>query len=225
MLVEKAFNLYTNPTTTTPARRKKSNRRHPGEGCSDPSAKRARTEDPPTPTPSKEMTPPPGPADQTLPAPTDQNPPTPTNPSPAAQPDKTLVEAFLNSARTSASDRLKNYPDTGGILTVSTGWRSSEEVVAKHAKEIKAAEGRLFKQHKESRVAEAKITKLEEELEKKEESITKISACKERYKEASQINYREANKLQTELEISDKETADLEETNACNLEKYEGAAL
>ncbi|XP_062089293.1 uncharacterized protein LOC133795855 [Humulus lupulus] len=166
MLVEKVFGLYTNPTTTTPANRKKSNWRHPGEGYSDPSAKRARTEDPPAPTPSKETTPPPSPANQ--------NPPASADPSPPAQLDKNL-----------------------GILTVSTGWRRSEEMVPKHAEEIKAVEGRLAKQHKvveakhveELRAAEVKITKLEEERKNKEESIAKITASKERYKEASLINY------------------------------------
>ncbi|XP_062100281.1 uncharacterized protein LOC133806174 [Humulus lupulus] len=226
-----AFDLYTNPTFVTPASRKKSNRCQPGEGCSDPSVKRARTEDPPAPTPSKETTPPPSPTGQTPPAPIDQNPSAPANPSPATQPDKTLVEAILNSDCTSASDRLKklsrhrhsleSFNNTHtmpvgqllsrglnelltGILTVSTSWRCSEEVVAKKAEEIKAAEERLVEEHKvveakhteELRVAEAKIAKLEEELKKKADTVAKITASKDKYKEASLINYREAHKLQ-----------------------------
>ncbi|XP_062075293.1 uncharacterized protein LOC133779336 [Humulus lupulus] len=222
MSVEKAFDLYTNPTTTTPASRKKLNRRQLGEGCSDPSAKRARTEDPPTPTPSKEATPAPGPADQTPPAPTNQNPPAPANPSLATQPDKTQV--LLNSTYTSASDRLKklsrhqrslesfsNAPTMSvdqllsrglnelltGILTLSTSWCRSEEVVTKQAEEIKAAEERPVENHKvveakyaeELQTAEAKIAKLKEELKKEEDSVAKITASKDKYKEASLINY------------------------------------
>ncbi|XP_062080947.1 uncharacterized protein LOC133785727 [Humulus lupulus] len=230
---DKVFNLYTNPTTTTPASKKKSNRRQPREGCSDPSVKRARTKDPPAPTPSKETTPPPGPADQNPPAPTDQNPLVVANPSPAAQLDKTLVEAILNSACTSASDRLKklsrhriilesfsNSPTMPvdqllnrglnelltGILTVSTSWRRSEEAVAKHAEEIKAVEGRLAEQHK---MVEAK------HVEELQTAVAKISKLEEELKK----------KEDSELEISRKEVADLEETNARNLEKYEGATF
>ncbi|XP_062086364.1 leucine-rich repeat extensin-like protein 5 [Humulus lupulus] len=187
MPTKKAFDLYTNTTTTTTSNRKKSNPRHPGEGCSDPSAKMAQTEDPPVPTPSKEMTPSPGPADQNPPDPTDQNPPAPTDPSSPAQPDKTLPAPQLVTG-------CRNCPNTG-ILTVSTGWHRSEEIVGKHDEEIKAAEGRLAEQHKvvkakhvmELQAAEVKITKLEEELKNKEESIAKITASKERYKEASLI--------------------------------------
>ncbi|XP_062080152.1 predicted GPI-anchored protein 58 [Humulus lupulus] len=65
-----AFDLYSNPNATAPA-----SRRHPGESSSDPSKKRAWTEDPPAPTHSKDMTPPPAPVDLTPPAP--RNPRTP----------------------------------------------------------------------------------------------------------------------------------------------------
>ncbi|XP_062119134.1 alpha carbonic anhydrase 7-like [Humulus lupulus] len=71
MPAERAFDLYTNPMST-----KKSSRRQPGEGCSDPSAKRAQTEDPPAPTPTKERTPPPTHVNQNPSTPVEQTPPT-----------------------------------------------------------------------------------------------------------------------------------------------------
>ncbi|XP_062080701.1 uncharacterized protein LOC133785488 [Humulus lupulus] len=251
--------VETSDENDMPASRKKSNRRKDGEGCNDPSVKRARTEDPPAPTPTKETTPPLGPTDQTPPEISKQNPPAAANPSATAQPEKTVVEEILSSACTSASERLKKLSihrrcletidnaltmpldqllnrGLAKLLTDSdrgTGWRYSKEMAGKQAEEIKAAEERLAKKHKaveakhaeELQAAEAKIAKLEEDLKKKEDSIEKIITSKDKYKEASLINYREAHKLQTELEISCKEVANLEEANKRNLEKYEGAAF
>ncbi|XP_062085872.1 vegetative cell wall protein gp1-like [Humulus lupulus] len=97
MPAKKAFDLYTNPTSSPPGSRKKSSRCQPREGYSDPSAKKARTEDPPAPTPSKETTPPPGPIDQNPlspvnqtppPAPADTTPPTFADQTPPGQPKK-----------------------------------------------------------------------------------------------------------------------------------------
>ena len=100
---------------------------------------------------------------------------------------------------------------------MSTNWRCTEEVITKQAEEIKAVEERLVEQQKvaeakhgeELRAVEAKIAMLEEELKKKEDSIAKMTTSKDKYKEASLINYREAHKLQSELEISRKEVANL----------------
>ncbi|XP_062089150.1 proline-rich receptor-like protein kinase PERK8 [Humulus lupulus] len=96
MPVERAFDLYTNPACN-----KKSSRRRPGEGCSDPSAKRARTEDPPAPTPTKETTPPPTPVNQNPPAPVDQTPPAaPADITPPVSTDQT-PSVFQKSSRRS----------------------------------------------------------------------------------------------------------------------------
>ncbi|XP_062100327.1 uncharacterized protein LOC133806217 [Humulus lupulus] len=70
-----AFDLYAKSTS-----KKKSSKRQPREGCSNPSAKRSQIEDPPMPTPTKETTPPPAPAKETSsnqdpPAPVEQTPP------------------------------------------------------------------------------------------------------------------------------------------------------
>ncbi|XP_062085487.1 proline-rich receptor-like protein kinase PERK8 [Humulus lupulus] len=95
-----AFDLYSQPKTTAPASRKKESRRHPGEGSSNPSKKRARTEDLHAPAPSKETTPPPAPIDQTpLPAPVDSTPPpAPVDQNPPDQSGNTQGEATINIA-------------------------------------------------------------------------------------------------------------------------------
>ncbi|XP_062118730.1 vegetative cell wall protein gp1-like [Humulus lupulus] len=109
------FDLYRNPNATAPASRKKASRRHPGESSSDPSKKRAQTENPPAPTPSKDMTSPLAPVDPTPPAsvdptstvPIDPTPPAPPNPSPSTQSKTIQAEAILNTTYNSANDRLK----------------------------------------------------------------------------------------------------------------------
>ncbi|XP_062104263.1 extensin-like [Humulus lupulus] len=87
MPFDDAFGLDSLPKATAPTSRKKESRRHPGESSSDPSKKRAQTEDPPTPVPSKETTPPPALIDQTPPlAPIDPTPPpTPIDQTPPDQ--------------------------------------------------------------------------------------------------------------------------------------------
>ncbi|XP_062119084.1 uncharacterized protein LOC133832806 [Humulus lupulus] len=265
-----AFDLYRQPKTTAPASRKRGSMRHPGESNSDPSKKRARTEDPPAPIPSKETTPP-APVDQTPPpAPVDPTPPTTVNPMPPDQSGKTQAEAILNTAYNSANDKLKKLSRhrcsqeafsnvssmkvkqipsrslneiLSGVFTLSTNWRRSEETYAKHAKEIKAVEGRLIEKLKavkdrhaqlleELRAAEEKNAKLGGELKQHKEALAKDTESKERYRESSVLNFKEASKLKNELAISRKETAELEErvklleeTNASDLEWFKGATF
>ncbi|XP_062114773.1 proline-rich receptor-like protein kinase PERK8 [Humulus lupulus] len=189
MPAKKAFDLYTNPASN-----KKSSQCHPGEGCSDLSAKRARMEDPPAPTPTKETTPPSTPVNQNPPAPVDQTPPaapaniTPpvsTDQTPSGHPEKAPGEALTNA----------------GVLTMSSGWWSSRALVAQfekrvndqlsmveenHVEHLKTIEAKHTEQLKEVEakhaealeIAEAKLVALEEELKKKEASITKSTALK-----------------------------------------------
>ncbi|XP_062103586.1 uncharacterized protein LOC133814671 [Humulus lupulus] len=220
MSAEDPFNMYSEPDPVTPASKKKGSRQHRGESSSNPPTKKAQTEDPPIPVPSKETTPPPAPVDQTSPpAPVDQTPP----PAPADQtlPDqkgKTLEEALMNIALISAKDRVtklsrhrhsrESISDTdslevdqifsralnevlSGVLTMSTGWRRSEALNAKYEK-------RLGEQLK---IAKAKYVE-------------------------------EASKLQDELTISRKENDELEErvklleeTNTKDLERFKGATF
>ncbi|XP_062089291.1 uncharacterized protein LOC133795853 [Humulus lupulus] len=239
-----AFNLYSNPKAKTPASRRKESKRYPGESSSDPSKKRARTEDPPTHVPSKESTLPPAPVDPTPPDPFDPIPPALVNPTPPDQSRKTQAEAVLNTAYNSTNDKLKKLSrHQCRVLTLSTGWRCSEETSAKHAEEIKAVKGRLAEQLKavedrhaqlgeELRVVEERNAKLGEELKQHKEALAKVTESKAKYKEASVINFKEASKIQDELAISKKETAELEErvklleeTNAGDLERFKETTL
>ncbi|XP_062093793.1 uncharacterized protein LOC133799819 [Humulus lupulus] len=228
-----AFNLYSNPNAITPTSRKKMSRRHPGESSIDPSKKRARIEDPSTPLPSKETTPPPAPIDPTPPAPIDLTPPAPRNPSPPAQPGKTHVEAIL-TACTSANDRLKKLSKhwrsqeafsnvssmkveqiisrslNEGVLTMSTSWRRLEEMLPSMLKRL-----RLSRKDSASNSRWPRLNRLSnlprEELKQHKKALVKVIEAKERYKEASVLNFKEASKLQDELAISMKETAKWEE--------------
>ncbi|XP_062114350.1 uncharacterized protein LOC133825420 [Humulus lupulus] len=228
-----AFDLYSNPNATNFVSMRKESRRHPRESSSDPSMKRARIEDPPAPQPSKDTTPPPAPVDPTPPAPVDPTPLAPCNLSPPAQPGKTWTEAILSIAYNSANDKLKKLSRhrrrqetfsnvstmkvdqifsrtlnevLSGVLTMSTGWRCLEEMVANHAEEIKTVEERLVEQLKAAearhaeqlkaveanhteqlRAAEEKNSKLGEELKNHKEALVKVTKAKERYKEASVI--------------------------------------
>ncbi|XP_062086236.1 classical arabinogalactan protein 9-like [Humulus lupulus] len=120
MPTDRAFNLYSKS-----ASKKKSSKRQPGEGCSNPSAKKARTGDPPTPTPTKETTPPPIPVKETTPPPTsvNQNPPAPveqtspaapadltppasTDQTPAGRPKEASREDLTSVVLNSAKDRM-----------------------------------------------------------------------------------------------------------------------
>ncbi|XP_062089581.1 uncharacterized protein LOC133796115 [Humulus lupulus] len=264
-----AFKLYNKPKARTSASKRKESRQYPGESSSDPSKKRARTEKPPTPVPSKEITPPPAPIDPTPPTSIDSTPLAPINPTPLDQSGKTQAEAVLNTAYNSANDKLKKLSShrrsqeafsnvssmkvkqilshslneiLSGVLTLSIGWRHSEETSAKHAEEIKAIEGRLVEQLKapedrhaqlgeELRAAEEQSAKMGEELKQHNETLAKVTESKEKYREASVINFKEASKLQDELAISRKETTELEEqvklleeTNASDFERFKDAA-
>ncbi|XP_062118961.1 uncharacterized protein LOC133832665 [Humulus lupulus] len=108
-----------------------------------------------------------------------------------------------------------------GVLTMSVGWRRSGALTAQYEK-------RLGEQLKASEDKHA------EELKMAEHQATLIKAIetKEKYKEASFHNFKEAYKLQDDLVISRKETKgleecikELEETNAKNLERYKGATF
>ncbi|XP_062104700.1 pollen-specific leucine-rich repeat extensin-like protein 1 [Humulus lupulus] len=82
MPAKRAFDLYAKL-----ANKKKSNKRQSGKGCSNPSAKRSRTKDPPAPTPTKETTPPPASArEATPPFPVNPDPPSPVGQTPPPAP-------------------------------------------------------------------------------------------------------------------------------------------
>ncbi|XP_062114344.1 anther-specific proline-rich protein APG-like [Humulus lupulus] len=135
-----AFDLYSKPKAKTSANRRKESRRYLGESSSDPSKKKAQTEDPPAPVPSKETTPPPAP-DPTPPAPFDPTPPAPINPMPPDQSGKTQGEVVLNTAYNLTNDKLKKLSRHRRNQEAFSN--VSEEMSAKHAEEIKAIEGRL----------------------------------------------------------------------------------
>ncbi|XP_062085880.1 actin cytoskeleton-regulatory complex protein PAN1-like [Humulus lupulus] len=97
-------------------------------------------------------------------------------------------------------------PPPPPLTAPSTNKRRAEEVDAKHAKEIKACEEKI-------KAAEDKVTNLTEELKKRQEELGKVVAAKEKFKEASETNYKEASKLQEDLEASMKEATSLEEQN------------
>ncbi|XP_062119429.1 uncharacterized protein LOC133833527 [Humulus lupulus] len=96
---------------------------------------------------------------------------------------------------------------------------------AKYTEQLEAAE------KKNVELLEQK-TKLAEELKHHQATLIKAIETKEKYKEASLLNFKEASKLQDDLVISKKETEgleerikELEETNASNLERYKGATF
>ncbi|XP_062075181.1 uncharacterized protein LOC133779208 [Humulus lupulus] len=238
MPVERAFDLYTKS-----ASKKKSHRRQSGEGCSNPPVKKSRTDDPPAPTPTKETTPRPAPSrEATPPTPTNPDPPSPVKQTPPPAPVDPTPPA--STVQQSAGRREEASGDdlTGvGVLTLTSGWRflrtqnaqfekrlsdhlSAAE--ARYTEKLKAAEASYVehleavkaKQIEALRDAEVKHTKALKEAEAKH-----LEALQ--YKEVSLNNYREAHKLQDELEISRKEVAALEEQNARNLEDYEGASF
>ncbi|XP_062103808.1 uncharacterized protein LOC133814922 [Humulus lupulus] len=241
-----AFDLYNNINVEAPASRKRGSRRHRGESSSDPSKKRARTKDPPAPPSFKDTTPPPAPLNPTPPAPLHSNPLAPRNPSPPNQSGKTQAEAILNTAYNLANDKLKKLSRHRrsqeafrnvssmkiyqifshalnevliGVMTMNIGWCPLEEIVAKHAEEIKTVKERLVEQLKvvevrhaeqlkvveakhaeQLRAAEEKAAKLGKKLKQHQEALVKITEAKEKYKEASVLNFKEASKLQNDLE-------------------------
>ncbi|XP_062100904.1 uncharacterized protein LOC133806833 [Humulus lupulus] len=119
------------------------------------------------------------------------------------------------------SRRLSVFSCSQGILTIGHNWRRAEESEARFVKEIKAIETRYAKEMNaveakqaeevkavEARVAEelkateARVTNLSEELRRCQESVVKITAFMEKFKEASEINFKEASKLQDDLVIT-----------------------
>ncbi|XP_062075406.1 uncharacterized protein LOC133779463 [Humulus lupulus] len=116
------------------------------------------------------------------------------------QSSRTLTAQFkkklsdqLSAAKAQYAEQLK--------ANEATHAEQMKEVKVKHTEALKEAEAKHIKA---LQVTEAKLASLEEELKKKEASIAKITASKEQYKETSLIKYREAQKLQVELEISRK---------------------
>ncbi|XP_062114440.1 uncharacterized protein LOC133825527 [Humulus lupulus] len=109
-------------------------------------------------------------------------------------------------------------------------------VEVKYIEELKAAEAKYTEQlevveKKNTELLEQKA-KLAEELKQHQATLTKAIETKEKYKEASFLNFKEASKIQDDLVISRKETErleervkELEETNASNLERYKGATF
>ncbi|XP_062118727.1 uncharacterized protein LOC133832393 [Humulus lupulus] len=117
----------------------------------------------------------------------------------------------------------------------------------RHAEELRAVEGKYNEQLEATKVkyseqlgaAEKKNAelleqkaKLAEELRQHQATLLKAIETKEKYKEASLLNFKEASKLQDDLVISRKETEGLEErvkelekTNVSNLERYKGATF
>ncbi|XP_062100622.1 uncharacterized protein LOC133806550 [Humulus lupulus] len=225
-----AFDLYT--YDDAPPRKKRANRRHPGEGSSEPFNKKARAEDPPTPpatpTPTRNTTPPP--PRNSLPPEQARQPSTKDLLSVAYNTTHEKLQRLSRHRRSQeAFSQLPPLPHNQGILTMGHGWRRAEEFEAKFFEEVKAVEARYAEQQK---AGEEKNASLSEELRKHQEAFVKITDAKEKCKEASVLNFKEASKLQDDLVINRKETAEqkerakrLDETNARNLEKYKGAAF
>ncbi|XP_062118320.1 uncharacterized protein LOC133831934 [Humulus lupulus] len=245
MSAEDLFDLYSEPEPAAPPSKKKWSRQHLGESSSIPLTKKIQIADPPTPASSKETTPPPAPIDQTSPpapvdqthppAPVNQPPPTPTDQTPPDQTGEALKNIVLSSSKDRMTKLLRHRrsqeaiigTDTmevdqiinralskvlSGVLTMSASWRRSGALTAQSEK-------------KNAELLEQKA-KLSEELKQHQATLIKAIETKEKYKEASLLNFKEASKLQDDLVISRKETERLEErikereeTNASNLER------
>ncbi|XP_062113949.1 uncharacterized protein LOC133824952 [Humulus lupulus] len=107
---------------------------------------------------------------------------------------------------------------------------------ARHTEELKMAKAKYIEQFEAVKKKNAELlehkAKLAKELKQHQATLTKAIETKEKYKEASFLNFKEASKLQDDLVISRKETGRLEErvkelkeTNADNLERYKGATF
>ncbi|XP_062075260.1 uncharacterized protein LOC133779300 [Humulus lupulus] len=243
---EYTFDMYAN--AEAPRSKKKASRRHPGESSSDHSKKKAQKEDPPVPTPFK--TPPPKQEGRSL---ATTPPPPPRNSPPPKQAGRSVATELMSSAYNATHEKLQrisrhcrsqeafsNLPPlknsqvisrrlsevlSVSILPMSHSWHRAEETKAKHAEEIKACE-------EKAKAVETKVSSLSEELKKCQEALAKVIATKEKFKEASEINFKEATKLQDDLAASLKGATELEglvklleETNAQNLEKFRGATF
>ncbi|XP_062074977.1 uncharacterized protein LOC133778984 [Humulus lupulus] len=134
---------------------------------------------------------------------------------------------------------------------MSAGWRRSRALIAqyekrlseklkasedKHATELKMAKEKYTEQLKAAEKKNVELleqkAKLAEDLKQHQAALTKAIEIKEKSKEASLLNFKEASKLQDDLVISRKEIEgleerikELEETNASNLERYKGATF
>ncbi|XP_062093923.1 uncharacterized protein LOC133799956 [Humulus lupulus] len=106
----------------------------------------------------------------------------------------------------------------------------------KYTEELKAAEAKYTEKIEAAEKKNAELlkykAKLAKELKQHHASLTKAIETKEKYKEASLLNFKEASKLQDDLVINRKETErleervkELEETNASNLESYKEATF
>ncbi|XP_062114057.1 uncharacterized protein LOC133825077 [Humulus lupulus] len=118
-----------------------------------------------------------------------------------AQFEKKLSDQ-LSAAEAQYTEQLKASKATYAEQLKAVETKHSEalkEAEAKHTEALKKAE---VKHLEALQVTEATIASLEEELKRKDASIDKITASKEKYKEVSLMNYREAHKLQDELAIS-----------------------
>ncbi|XP_062075429.1 uncharacterized protein LOC133779487 [Humulus lupulus] len=240
MSSEDMFELYSVPAA--PSSKKKESRPHRGESSKNPPMKKAQTGDPPAAVPSKETTPPPSPLDQTSPpAPVDQNPPPPA-PADQTPPDQT-GDVLTNYVISSAKERMTKLSrhrcsreaiisteSMEGMLTMTASWHRSGALIT----ELKASEAKHAEESKMTLKKNAELleqnTKLAEELKTFQVALTKDTVEKEKYEEASLLNFKEATKLQDDLVASKKETEglegrikELEETNASNLERYKGA--
>ncbi|XP_062103390.1 eukaryotic translation initiation factor 5B-like [Humulus lupulus] len=81
----------------------------------------------------------------------------------------------------------------------------------KHAEEIKAWETKVEALEAKVKAAEENAAALIEELKKSKEDLAKAVAAKDKYKEASETNYKEAVKLQEDQVASMKEVSRLED--------------
>ncbi|XP_062080404.1 uncharacterized protein LOC133785164 [Humulus lupulus] len=134
---------------------------------------------------------------------------------------------------------------------MSDGWRRSRALTAqyekrlgeqlkasedRHSEELKMAEVKYIERLEAAEKKNAQLldqkAKLAEELKQHQNALTKAIENKEKYKEASLLNFKEASKLQDDLVISKKEPEgleerikELEETNVSNLERYKGATF
>ncbi|XP_062080353.1 uncharacterized protein LOC133785114 [Humulus lupulus] len=113
---------------------------------------------------------------------------------------------------------------------MAASWRRTGALItqfidfdARHVEKVKMLEG------KNTELLNQNI-KLAEQLKTFQATLTKALAVKEKFREASKLNFQEAKKLEDDLIASRKETEglegrikELEKTNDSNLERYKGA--
>ncbi|XP_062104020.1 uncharacterized protein LOC133815167 [Humulus lupulus] len=112
MPTDRAVDLYAKS-----ASKKKSSKRQPGEGCSNPSTKRTRIEDPHAPTPTKETTPPPASTKETtLPTPVNQDPLAPVKQTPPVAPADLTPPAFTDQTPAGRREEASREDLTSVVL-------------------------------------------------------------------------------------------------------------